>query len=150
MVEFARTEYSKNLIQEMLPIFADHFEQIAHYKDIKLDPDFEVYANCWNAGMLRIFTARNEGELCGYAVFFVRSNPHYKASIQATQDILFLTKAMRTGLTGFKFIKWCDDQLREDGVQAVYHHVKVARDFGKVLERIGYKLVDLIYSRRLD
>jgi hypothetical protein len=51
---------------------------------------------------------------------------------------------------GGRFIKWCDEQLRAEGVAVVYHHIKAAHNFGPMLERFGYELVDLIYSRRLN
>jgi hypothetical protein len=41
-------------------------------------------------------------------------------------------------------------RLALEGIQVVYHHVKAAHNFGKMLERMDYKLVDLIYAKRLD
>lgn len=101
-------------------------------------------------GNLRVYSARS-GEknlLVGYAVFFVRHNMHYADSLQATQDILFVQKEFRG--RGGEFIAWCDYQLKKEGVQAVYQHVKAKHNFGKLLERMGYELVDLIYTKRLD
>lgn len=89
------------------------------------------------------------GRLVGYALYFVRANPHYKSSVQAVQDVIYLDPSVRGG-TGYKFIAWCDAQLASEGVQAVYHHVKAKHDFGKLLERQGYELVDYIYAKRLD
>ena len=148
MINFKR-EVAQDCFQEAMPLLMAHWEEIAHYKDIPLDPDFEQYAKCEQSGMLRCYTARiDENALVGYAVFFVRSNPHYKTSIQASQDILFISKNHR-GMGG-RFIKWCDEELRSEGVAVVYHHIKAAHNFGPMLERFGYELVDLIYSRRLN
>jgi hypothetical protein len=47
-------------------------------------------------------------------------------------------------------IRYADMQLKEDGVQVVYHHSKVAHNIGPLLERMGYEAVDLIYAKRLD
>lgn len=150
---------SPELVGEIKPLLEMHWESIAHYKDIPLDPDFGMYDAIQAAGALRIFTARVErnvdttqgsGRLIGYCVFFVRPNGHYRSSIQASQDILFLHPEFRGGFVGYRFIEWCDDQLREEGVQVVYQHVKQAHNFGPLLERMGYRLVDLIYGKRLD
>lgn len=132
---------------EIYPLFMEHWHEIAHYKDIPLDPDVELYHRMDSMGMMRVFTAREEGKLVGYSVYFVRSNPHYKSSIQANQDVLFIQKDKRG--FGRDFIKWCDEQLKNEGVQIVHHHVKKAHDFGPMLKRMGYELVDLIYARRL-
>lgn len=138
-----------DVYEEALPLLTAHWKEIAHYQDIILNPDIETYVKMDDAGMLRAFTARDlNGILIGYAVFFVRANMHYKDSLQASQDILYIDKNKRG--TGGRFILWCDEQLKAEGVQVVYHHSKVAHNFGPLLERFGYKLVDYIYGRRLD
>lgn len=142
-------EKAQECFAEALPLLAEHWQEIAHYKDIPLEPDYDAYAAAENSGNLVCFTARTEtGELIGYAVYFLRKNLHYKSSLQAYQDILFISKPHR-GMGG-KFILWCDDQLRALTCQAVYQHVKKAHNFGPLLERIGYTLVDLIFAKRLD
>lgn len=150
-LEFLAEPLTDELWKEAMPLLVNHWREIAHYQDIMLDPDIEVYRRMFETGMLRVFTARHEGnhKLHGYAVFFVRPNPHYRGSIQAVQDVLYIDPESR-GSTGYRFIKWCDDKLAAERVQAVYHHVKTAHNFGKMLERIGYEQVDLIYARRLD
>lgn len=149
-VEFGRAVFDQDLLDEMAPLLRGHFLEIAHYPDIPLDPDFAGYEAAAKSGGLRIFTARDGVRLVGYAVFFVRHNPHYKGSLQAVQDILYVDPSFRMGMTGYRFIRWCDGQLKAEGVQAVYHHVKEAHNFGAMLERMGYELVDLVYARRLD
>lgn len=156
-IRFASEPFTDDLVAEMFPLLLEHWREIAVYQDIPLEPDIAAYRANAEAGILRVFTARADlGEpadviplLVGYALFFVRPNPHYASSIQAAQDILFLHPSVRGG-TGYRFIAWCDDQLRAEGVQAVYHHVKAAHDFGILLERQGYEMVDKIYAKRLD
>lgn len=147
-MQFQR-EATPKIFAELKPLLEKHWREVAHFQDIPLEPDWETYENLDNSGALRTYTVRTlDGVLVGYAIYFVRSNPHYKSSIQASQDILFMDPAYRG--KGGRFIKWCDEQLKADGVQAVYQHVKAKHNFGPLLERIGYQLVDLIYARRLD
>jgi GNAT superfamily N-acetyltransferase len=148
MISFKK-ERAQDCFEEARPLLEEHWLEIAHYKDIILDPDYEAYKASEDAGFVRCYTSRDEsGKLVGYALYFVRTNPHYRTSIQASQDILFVSKNHR-GMGG-RFIKWCDEQLRSEGVQVVYHHIKQAHNFGPMLERFGYELVDLIYARRLN
>lgn len=148
-MKFKREPASEDLFSEAWPLLEAHYKEIAHFQDIELNPDFETYLNVDKLGALRTFTARDEsGELLGYAVFFVRANIHYKASLQAVQDVIYIDKDRRG--FGHKFILWCDKELAREGVQVVYHHVKFEHNFGAMLERIGYSLVDLIYTKRLD
>ena len=149
-LSFCLEKFTPELYGEMWPILDAHYKEIAHYQDIPLSPDTIYYDTAQKIGILRVYTVREGSKLVGYSVFSVSKNPHYSTSLQAKQDILFLSKELRGGMNGFKFIKWCDEELEKEGVQVVYHHVKKSHNFGPVLERMGYELVDLIYGRRLD
>lgn len=146
---WAQEPFSVDLFQEALPLLVEHWQEISHNKDIPLDPDLDAYLRVAESGSLRVFTVRRGGALIGYAVFIVRRNLHYKTSLQAVQDVLFIRKSERGG-TGIRFIKFCDNMLRSEGVQVVYQHVKAAHNFGPLLVRLGYECVEEIYSHRLD
>lgn len=132
---------------ELAPLFELHYQEIAHFKDIPLAVDVPRYLAIEAQGALRVYVARVTGVAVGYAFYIVNHNLHYSGSLQAAQDVIFINLAARG--FGQQFIRWCDDQLHADGVQVVTHHVKAAHNFGPMLERIGYELVDLIYARRL-
>ncbi len=146
---FSREPLTPQWFEEAMPLLRLHYKEIAHYQDIPLDPDEDAYLDAEKRGAIRCFVARDQfGLLMGYAVFFVRYNIHYKTSLQAIQDVIYVDPNKR-GI-GARFIPWCDAKLKEEGVQVVYHHVKDEHNFGPLLERIGYKLIDHIYGRRLD
>lgn len=130
-----------------MPLIKRHYDEIAHFKDIPLEPDVELYQQLEDTGLTRVFTVRKSNALIGYSLFFVRPNPHYRSSIQAVQDVIFIDKQHR-GI-GRKFIAWCDERLKYEGVQVAYHHVKNNHNFGPMLERDGYELIDLVYGKRL-
>lgn len=148
-----RESFSETLLGEMLPLLRCHWAEVAHYTDIPLEVDASVYHASEANRALRIFTLRDHrwspGTLVGYAVYFVRANPHYASSVQAVQDVIYVDPTCRGG-AGAKLIRFADEQLAAEGVQAVYHHVKVAHNFGALLERMGYVAVDVIYAKRLD
>lgn len=146
MITFQR-EAVADVIEEIKPLIALHWREIAHYQDIPLDPDWDFYSRNHT---IRVFTARDNGTLVGYSVFFIAPNRHYKTSIQAVQDILFLHKDYRHGKIAYRMIKFCDCELKAEGAQVVYQHVKAAHDFGPLLGLLDYELVDLIYAKRLD
>lgn len=135
-------------------LLARHFEEIAFYPDIVLEPDWEAYALLEGAGKLRIFTVRVRGELVGYCVFLLMHNLHYKSSHQAKQDILFVLPEHRSGRIGAHLILFAERHLRTESppVQVVYQHSKAREDLdiGPLLERVGYELVDTIWAKRLD
>lgn len=136
--------------QEVKPLLERHWAVIAAYKDIALNPDWEMYLGAEAKGLLRVYTIRHEGQLVGYQVFFVRSNPHYKQSLQAVQDILWLDPEHRSPTLGVRFIDWCDEQLTREGCQLVYQHVKCKHDFSPILKYLGYEQIETVWCRRLD
>jgi len=142
-------EKIRGIKAELEPLLYAHWREIAHYQDIVLNPSWDMYFQMDESGFARMYTARtDDGALVGYAVFFVKHNLHYSDSLQAVQDILFIHPTHRG--FGAEFIEWCDKKLREDGVQVVHHHVKAAHNFGPLLKRLGYEMVERIWSRRLD
>lgn len=148
-MKFSREPVTDQFIAEVLPLLKMHYEEIDHYKDIPLDPDFEVYKSLDKSGWLRNFVSRDEeGKIIGYCVYYVKNSMHYKTSIQAIHDVLFIDPSKRG--FGKKFISWCDEQLKSEGVQVVYQHIKAAHNIGPMLERMGYELIDLVYGKRLD
>lgn len=140
---------TRKWFDEAMPLLKLHYIEVAHYQDIELDPDIDQYERMENAGAIRCFVARDElGLMVGYAVFFIRHNIHYRKSLQAVQDIIFIDPKKRG--FGTEFIQWCDEQLKIEGIQAVYQHVKIQHDFGPLLKRLGYEPIDVIWGRRLD
>lgn len=147
---FARERYSEPLIIEMRPLWQKHHDETAAFKDIELNPNIHIYKESDKNGILRIYTVRRGTYLVGYQVFFVSPHPHTQQSLQAVQDILFIEKEARLGLVGYRFVQWCCAQLKTEGVDVMFQHISARYDFGHLLERAGFELVDLVYGRRLN
>lgn len=146
---FQREILTFELLAEMMPVLKAHYNEVAHFKDIPLEVDILSYVRLEKAGHLRFFTARDtDGKMLGYANFAVKHNIHYASSLQANQDVLFLDPKARF-LVGARFLIWCDVQLKAEGVQVVYHHVKHALDFSPLLVRLGYAPIETVYGRKL-
>jgi len=143
-------ETADQFIADAAPLLDAHFAEIAHYPDIKLNPQFDLYRTLDQMGNLRVFTLRERGVLRGYAIFMVRENMHYGDSLQAVQDVLYLDPPLRKQMLGARLIQWCDEELKREGVQVVYQHVKKAFNFGPLLARLGYEEVEAVWARRLD
>ena len=150
-MDFALEPLTPALQQDLGPLIAAHHDEVGHYRDIPFDLDWDTYFAVEKVGALRVFTMRDtESELQGYGVFFVRPDVHCRSCLQAIQNALYLAPAHRGRMVGYRFIHWCDAQLKAEGVQAVYQHCKASKDLGPLLTRQGYELVDLIYAKRLD
>lgn len=136
---------------EMEGLFGAHYQEVSHNPDIPLAPDNDRYEMLARNGRLRIYTVRSDSQLIGYAVFIVATGLHYSGSLQAKQDILFVDPSSRGRGAGIKLLRFADAALAAEGVQVVYHHVKLAHPaLGRLLEHLGYEPVETVYSRRLD
>lgn len=149
MITYQR-EPVAGLWPEIEPLLIEHWREIAHYDDIELDVDKATYEQLDALGLLRVFTARVDGRLIGYAVYAVRRSLHYRKSLQALQDVLFLLPEYRGKAHGAGLIVFADQELQNEGVQVVYHHVKHKFDFGPLLASIGYESIEAVWGRRLD
>jgi hypothetical protein len=141
---------------EIQPILRnEHWVEVGHYKDIPIDMQWDRYAMLQERGVLRCYTAREflneefgEKVLQGYAFFIVDKHLHYKQTLVASQDILYVRQPYR-GI-GRSFLAWCDDQLKAEGVITVTHHAKPWFDYGQLFEKLGYEKAETIWARRLD
>jgi GNAT superfamily N-acetyltransferase len=149
-VVFALEPLTPELGQESMPLIEAHWREIAHDLTIPLSPDWERYYALQDAGSIRVYTARRNGEIIGYAWFIVNRNLHYSTSVQAIQDVIFIRKDLRRGTLGTRLIKFSEEQLKQEGVQVVVHHIKAKHDWSPLIERLGYSLVDLIYLKRIN
>lgn len=142
------TELFKNNILELDRLSKLHYKEVAPYSDIELKVNWENYLKLEQAGVLKTYGIRKDKKLIGYAIFFVSPSLEYSDSLQATMNNIFIHPDHRG--QGLDFISFCDEQLKNIGVQVVYHHVKVKKDYGKMLERLGYEKMNIDYSKRLD
>lgn len=150
IIDFARETYSGDLVSEMMPLWKEHYKEIALYKDVLLSPLLAVYSVADKSDMLRIYTARHKRELVGYHILYVQTHPHFSEMKVAIQDTIFLCVEFRKGMIGYQFLKWSDEQLKNDGVKIVYQKVEQGHDFSALLKRLGYVDHEITYSRRLE
>jgi hypothetical protein len=141
-------EFLHSVEHELKDLLQQHWKEIALNQDfIPLNPCWESYHNLEEEGKLRIFTARDSGKLIGYFVVIVSYNLHYKDHLFATNDVLYLHKDYRKGFTGIRLIKFCEQCLMKDGVSVFTINTKVHQAFDPILERLGYNLIERVYSK---
>ena len=149
-MEYAVERCSKEVIEEMKPLLEAHYEEIARNQDkIKLNPDYDLYAKLDELGMLHGVSARADGELIGYFLSIVGPNMHYKDHLMAKNDIMFIRKDYRNGLTPVRLLKYAEETLKARGVSVMYLNVKLAHDFGRLMEYLGWVETERIYEKIL-
>ena len=149
-VDFARERYSQYLVEEFIPMIAEHYAEVSGTPDIPVDPDWAMYDKLDAMDRLAIFTARAEEVLIGYSIFYLGPHPHHRDTKQAMQDILYIHPRYREGALGSRLISFCNEELWKLGVVCVYSGVTEKRDFSPVLLRLGFKKTETMYMKRLD
>lgn len=151
MIAFQKEKLSQ-IWHEIQPLWKLHWKEFALHKDsIPLAPDEEKYLGSERAGVFHIVTARDEGELIGYSMFFVDKGLHYSTVKEALPDIYFVHPRYRErAFIVCRLIDETEKVQKELGVMRAYLSEKVHRPAGPVLERKGYTLAERIYVKLLE
>lgn len=135
---------------DIIPLLEKHWEEVALNKEkIKLNPDWDAYANLEDAGVLKIFTSREDGKLVGYFVVFVKAHIHYKDHLFCYNDVIFIDEEYRKGFTSPRLIKFAEKCLKADGVEVMIVNTKMHKPFDSLLIWLGYKHIENLYSKVL-
>lgn len=151
-VEIA-VERLKDAIEDAKPLLEEHWREIAVYKDIPLEPDWGFYQMADNAGILRIYTVREERtrDMLGYAVFIVKAHAHYRGHKWALNDIVWLHPKYRQMNIGRALVREWERDLQALGVHVVHVNAKVQHPaLAYLLNEEGYAPVEAGYEKRLN
>ena len=147
-MQIAKEKLTESLIQELYPLLKNHWAEVAHYKDIELDPDWDAYASLQEQGKYLSVIARDEfGQVAGYMGIATGPNAHYKNTMMGMVDVIYLSLPNRRGTTAAKLIRYAEELAEVD---ILHFHVKIQNDFSPLLERMGYEKVEYLLSKRLD
>jgi len=149
-VEFKRERF-QDVYLESKPLLERHWEEIARNKDfIKLVPDVKKYEASENMGILRCLTARENGILIGYAVYFVTPHLHYSNNLWAFCDIIWIAPEHRKGMLGIRLIRFVEQFLKDEGVHVIHTIAKLAHPaLGKILGHLGHNPIETVYAKVL-
>lgn len=115
--------------------------------DFPVEIDVETILQMESDGMYKVFTMRVDTELVGHCHFMIYNHTHHLSMKVANQDVIFVKNGHRRHATNF--VQYCDSELRKLGVHVVLQHSTRVKEWGPVLERIGYEKLETTYSRRL-
>ena len=143
-------EFLCDVIDEVQPLLDAHYQELTHHKDkIKLDPQWDQYTALELLNKFFIYTARDESELVGYAAFFLMTHMHYRATVVAQNDVLFLRADKRQGTTGIRLIDFAEAELKKLGADKIVWHIKFSKDLRPILHRRGYRDEEVMTAKML-
>jgi GNAT superfamily N-acetyltransferase len=139
------------ILDEIRPLLTRHWQEIATYPDIPLDPDFAAYDAIERAGLLVTYTVRENGVLIGYALFIIRpSHMHYKGHGWAINDIVWLSPEHRGQKIGEQLMDFVERDMAMRGIAVLHMRTKVLHPhLARLLDRRGYRLIEYGHEKRL-
>lgn len=137
--------------EDIAPLLELHYDELTLHKDVMtLAPDWQRYEMLELADKLLAFTARDDGRLIGYSVWFVDAHIHYAGTLVAANDVIFLHRDYRNGTrAGRELIDFSEKTLKEYGVDKAIWHIKFKNDWSAILRRRGYEREDFTVGKIL-
>jgi GNAT superfamily N-acetyltransferase len=128
-----------------------HWEELsAHKEEMPLDTDFQRLVDYNEAGIYRVWAARDAGTLVGYIAFYVFAPPHHRRAVIAVDDGYYLDPAHRRGWSGVRMWRAALDSLAQLGVIGVIGHHKLhfragRGGIGAIFRRLGFAPTDTLW-----
>lgn len=144
------------LVKELPPLFHRHWQEIALRKEsVPLDPNWELFYFYASAGLLHVLTVRADGILVGYLFVLAGPHLHYASTKWAHVDMFWLDPLFRRGWAGVKMLIENEKHMRSIGAKVVViptklHFLAERGGLGKLLKRLGYEPIEMVYSKTLE
>lgn len=143
-----------SIVDQLQALAEREYEEVGQKDLASLNVDWARYRALDEAGKLATFIAKRglgqSGVIVGYAVFIVQTHIHYKDSLVAANSAVYMTPEARAGRLVLKLLRYAEIGLKAQGVRKIYYHVKRERDFGRLLNHLGYEDVERMYAKVLD
>jgi GNAT superfamily N-acetyltransferase len=142
-------------IDRAWPLLEEHYAELATVPDIMLlKPDVERYQTLEAAGNLfaiGMFDIHGNGAetLVGYSVNIVCTNLHYGDLLMCQNDLLFVRKSHRRGMTGMRLITATERAAKDRGVKMMLWHAKPGTTLDRMLPKLGYDPFETIHYQVL-
>lgn len=131
-------------------VFPLHWRELALYQeDFPLSIDEKKYEILDKGDFLLILTAREEGKLIGYYLWFLMPHPHYAASGPMGMTDMYFVLPWHRGGVGTKLFIASEAELRKRGIVKAITSCKAHQDHSALFERLGWELTDYSFSKIL-
>lgn len=147
MIKFS-VESLHDCLEELEPLLKEHHKEIALYQDrVPFNPDYERYLDLEESGELHTVVAREDGKVVGYYMSFLVPHIHYKDTLYAINDVVYLEPRVRHSSIAQHMIEYVEENLKELGVSVITLHMKTYLPFEGLARKLGFEKVEYIYSK---
>ena len=121
-------------------LITEYFEELSPFTDIPLDIDWGRLLDQERAGIYRIWTARVNDTLAGFAAFYIQTHMYYRTVLSAVDAGHYLDPAFRDkGMVGWRMWRSAKAALIEEGVSFVMTHDNAKRPLMPFFLALGFE-----------
>jgi hypothetical protein len=157
MLSIGWSSIDEALADGLEDMIALHWEEVALDKtSIPLDVDWDGYRRREREKTFRGIAMRCDGRLIGYNAFFITPTLHYRSTLHALNDVIYVDPDGR-GMAGVRLLRESEHLLSGLAplVKVIYHtklHVVLGQGarsgtVGTLLERLGYSHIENVYAK---
>jgi len=146
-----KVERIASMLEEFNQLLSEHMAEMNYFEmnGAKFDPDYDRYIRGQDAGHYIVVTARDNGELVGYAVFGIAPHMRFKSTVYAYEDLYYVEPDhRRQGIARQLFVE-IEKLLTERGVAFVLATTKTYHDRTGLLEQSGYKHFEKVFCKQI-
>ena len=134
-------------IGELQGLATREYDEVGQKDLLRLNIDWKRYCELDAAGKLATFIAKRDGVIVGYAAFVVQTHIHYCDALVAANSAVYVVPEARIGRVALKLLRYAEIGLKAQGVKKIYYHVKQEKDFGRLLEHLGYRDSERLFAK---
>lgn len=150
MVVKYQQEFLDNVRGSVEDLIQSHFSEVYPMRDVcDWDMDWDAYEKLEELGMLKIFTARDDGSLIGYLWVILSPNLHSRGSVLACDDGLYVARTHRGQAVAKELIQFTERCLKEDGIKTFHIVGTTEKPINGLMERMGYTKIETKFQKVL-
>jgi GNAT superfamily N-acetyltransferase len=148
-------EQVRDVLDEAKVHFEAHWDEIASNKHSRaFNPDFDLRLGAERRGNLVCATAREDGRVIGYIVWWVFPDPNAAPALTAETDIYYVEDRPARARIMLKMIKFSLEHLARLGIRNPRPRTKLkmvgrGRGAGRIWEALGFQPFEIIYTTTL-
>ena len=132
-------------------LLTSYWQELTPLTGHRLDIDWARLLKHEEQGIYRIWTARVNGTLAGFAAFYVQTHVYHKTLLFAVDGGHYLSPAFRNnGRLGYRMWKTVISALKEDGVKVIMAHDNARRPLMPFFLSLGLEPLSTMWIGALD
>lgn len=145
-----RLESMDEFLEDAMPLFQAHIEELKETIEVELNIDMNKYLRLWQNGSLLILAAREKGKLIGYYIMRLAQHSRSKHTLVANEEALYLKPEHRKGFVGIKLVEMGLLVAKAAGAEISYCSSHAGRSIAPLLKHFGFQKTTELYMLKLE